>query len=90
MFPPAEVLKRVDVSDYKDMDEARKLIFDLIVQYRRMKNSGVVAVYQKERFDEYSNFARIGDGSLEERQGPGVYWGDGKAVIPSWNTITLL
>ena len=63
-FPPAEVLKRVDVSDYKDMDEARKLIFDLIVQYRRMKNSGVVAVYQKERFDEYSNFARIGDGSL--------------------------
>lgn len=64
IFPPAEVLKRVDVSDYKDMDEARKLIFDLIVQYRRMKNSGVVAVYQKERFDEYSNFARIGDGSL--------------------------
>ena len=64
MFPPAEVLKRVDVSDYKDMDEARKLIFDLIVQYRRMKNSGVVAVYQKERFDEYRNFARIGDGSL--------------------------
>lgn len=64
MFPPAEVLKHVDVSDYKNMDEARQLIFDLIVQYRRMKNSGVVAVYQKERFDEYSNFARIGDGSL--------------------------
>lgn len=64
MFPPAEVLKRVDVSDYKDMDEARKLIFDLIVQYRRMKNTGVVAIYQKDRFDEYSNFARIGDGSL--------------------------
>ena len=64
MFPPAEGLKHVDVSDYKDMDEARKLIFDLIVQYRRMKNTGVVAVYQKDRFDEYSNFARIGDGSL--------------------------
>ena len=64
MFPPAEVLKHVDVSDYKDMNEARQLIFDLIVQYRRMKNSGVVAVYQKDRFDEYSNFARIGDGSL--------------------------
>lgn len=64
MFPPAEVLKNVDVSDYKDMDEARQLIFDLIVQYRRMKNSGVVAIYQKERFDEYSYFARIGNGSL--------------------------
>jgi len=64
MFPPAEVLKNVDVSDYKNMDEARQLIFDLIVQYRRMKNSGVVAVYEKDRFDEYSNFARIGEGSL--------------------------
>lgn len=64
MFPPAEVLRRVDVIDYKDMDEARQLIFDLIVQYRRMKNSGVVAIYQKDRFDEYSNFARIGNGSL--------------------------
>ena len=64
MFPPAEILKNVDVSDYKDMDEARRLIFDLIVQYRLMKNSGVVAVYHKDRFDEYSNFARIGEGSL--------------------------
>jgi CheY-like chemotaxis protein len=64
MFPPAEILKRVDVGDYRDMNEARQLIFDLIVHYRRMKNTGVVAIYQKERFDEYSNFARIGNGSL--------------------------
>lgn len=64
IFPPAEVLKNVDVSDYTNMDEARQLIFDLIVQYRRMKNAGVVAIYQKDRFDEYSNFARIGEGSL--------------------------
>ncbi|MDR1500019.1 MAG: phosphoenolpyruvate synthase, partial [Tannerellaceae bacterium] len=64
MFPPAEILKRVDVGDYRDMDEARQLIFDLIVHYRRMKNTGIVAVYEKERFDEYSNFARIGNGSL--------------------------
>ena len=64
MVPPAEILKHVDVSDYKNMDEARQLIFNLIVEYRKMKNSGVVAIYQKERFDEYSNFARIGDGSL--------------------------
>ena len=64
MFPPAEVLKHVYVSDYKNMDEARKLIFDLIVEYRRMKNTGVVAIYQRDRFDEYSNFARIGEGSL--------------------------
>lgn len=64
MFPPAELLRGIDVSEYKDMDEARHVIFDAIVEYRRMKNTGVVAVFMKERFDEYSNFARIGEGSL--------------------------
>ena len=29
-----------------------------------MKNQGVVAVFQRDRFDRYSNFARIGEGSL--------------------------
>lgn len=64
MFPPAMILKKVDVSEYAHMEEARQLISDLIVGYRRMKNQGVVAIYQKERFDQYSNFARIGNGSL--------------------------
>ncbi len=64
MFPPAVILKKIDVSEYDDMNEARRLIADCIVGYRRMKNEGVVAIYQKDRFDEYSNFARIGNGSL--------------------------
>ena len=64
MFPPAELLKKIDVSAYKDMEQARQFIFDIIVQYRKIKNVGVIAVYRKERFDEYSNFARIGNGSL--------------------------
>ncbi len=64
IFPPAEILRQIDVNDYMDMDEARQFIFDVIVQYRKMKNTGVVAIYQKDRFDEYSHFARIGEGSL--------------------------
>ena len=64
IFPIAEFLKVIDTSDYADMDEARQVIFDAIVRYRIMKNSGVVAVFQKDRFDEYSNFARIGEDSL--------------------------
>ncbi len=36
MFPPAELLKRVDVSEYAEMDEARRFIFDIIVEYRRI------------------------------------------------------
>jgi len=64
IFPIAEFLKDIDVSDYADMNEARQVIFDAIVKYRKMKNAGVVAVFQKDRFDEYSNFARIGEDSL--------------------------
>jgi len=64
IFPIAEFLRDIDVSDYEDMDEARQVIFDAIVKYRKMKNSGIVAVFQKDRFDEYSNFARIGEDSL--------------------------
>lgn len=64
MFPVAEMLKKIDVSAYAKMDDARELIYQAIVEYRRMKNTGVVAVFEKDRFDKYSNFARIGDGSL--------------------------
>ncbi|MDR0422330.1 MAG: phosphoenolpyruvate synthase [Proteiniphilum sp.] len=64
MFPVAEMLKKIDVLEYADMHDARELIHATIVQYRRMKNTGVVAVFEKDRFDQYSNFARIGEGSL--------------------------
>ena len=64
MFPIAEVIKRHRSMSIEDMPATRQLIFDLIVKYRRMKNRGVVAIFHRDRFDYYSNFARIGQGSL--------------------------
>lgn len=66
MFPLAEFLKNISVDNNMstDMHKVREIIFDAIVHYRKVKNRGVVAVFQRERFDQYSNFARIGDGSL--------------------------
>ncbi len=64
MFPPAVILKHVDVDEYQDMNEARQLVFDLIMNYRRLKNEGVLANYRQDMFDEYSHFARMGRGSL--------------------------
>ncbi len=65
MFPIAEIIKihRTDATP-EAITAARQLFFDLIVKYRRMKNRGVVAEFRKDRFDYYSNFARIGEGSL--------------------------
>lgn len=64
MFPAAEFLKQITWDSLQDVDAHRKVIFEAIVKYRKMKNQGVVAIFQRERFDRYSNFARIGEGSL--------------------------
>ncbi len=64
LFPIADFLRRIKWKENPDLDAHRQIIFDAIVQYRKMKNQGVVAVFHRDRFDRYSNFQRIGDGSL--------------------------
>ncbi len=64
LFPIAEVLKKITWNSFQDIDMHRQIIYDTIVAYRKMKNQGVVAVFHRERFDAFSNFARIGEGSL--------------------------
>lgn len=64
MFPLAEFLRDLSITSIEEVDEARKIIFDAIVSYRRIKNQGVVAVFMSDRYDSYSNFARIGEGSM--------------------------
>ncbi|KAA6346973.1 hypothetical protein EZS27_005554 [termite gut metagenome] len=64
VFPVAEFLKPITWESLQDVDAHRHIIFESIVKYRKMKNQGVVAIFQRDRFDSYSNFARIGEGSL--------------------------
>ena len=64
IFPVSQFLKTVTWHKLQDLDAHRQIIFDAIVQYRRMKNIGVVAVFDRLKFDRYAHFARIGDGSL--------------------------
>lgn len=64
IFPIAEFLKPITWNSLQDVDAHRKIIADAIVKYRQMKNQGVVAIFKRDRFDSYSNFARIGEGSL--------------------------
>ena len=64
LFPISEFLKKITWHSLQDVDQHRQIIYDAIVSYRRMKNRGVVATFKRDRFDRFSNFARIGDGSL--------------------------
>ncbi len=64
IFPVSAFLKHVTWHKLQDVDAHRQIIFDAIVQYRKMKNVGVVAVFDRGKFDAYGHFARIGEGSL--------------------------
>ncbi len=64
IFPVSAFLKNVTWERLQDVDAHRQIIFDAIVQYRHMKNIGVVAVFDRMKFDKYAHFARIGEGSL--------------------------
>ena len=64
IFPVSAFLKKVTWHKLQDVDAHRHIILDAIVQYRQMKNIGIVALFDRLKFDSYSHFARIGEGSL--------------------------
>ena len=64
LFPICDFLKKITWRTLQDVDAHRQYIYDAIVSYRKMKNRGVVATFRRDRFDRFSNFARIGEGSL--------------------------
>lgn len=92
MFPIAEVIKQHRFQSIEEAPAVRQLFFDLIVKYRKMKNRGVVAVFRKDRFDHYSNFARIGQGSLGGK-GRGLAFIDSiikkNPICDNFNGITI-
>ncbi len=92
MFPIADVIKTHRFISIDEAPAVKQLFFDLIVKYRKMKNRGVVAVFQKGRFDYYSNFARIGQGSLGGK-GRGLAFIDSiikkNPVCDNFNGITI-
>ncbi len=92
MFPIADVIKTHRFISIDEAPAVKQLFFDLIVKYRKMKNRGVVAVFQKGRFDYYSNFARIGQGSLGGK-GRGLAFIDSiikkNPICDNFNGITI-
>jgi len=64
IFPIAQLLKYLKLSDFKSVDEVRNYIYRAISSYRMSKGRGVIAKFDKNSFDEYLIFSRIGDGSI--------------------------
>lgn len=64
LFNIASFLKNLSLDDFDSIDHARTFIFDTIADFRMNKGRGIIAKFYRETFNEYLNFARIGEGSI--------------------------
>jgi CheY-like chemotaxis protein len=64
LFPLGDMFRDDKRSDFKDLDEVRRYIYDNIGSFRLQKGRGIIAEFDKEKFDEYFIFSRIGRGSI--------------------------
>ncbi len=64
IFPIAQLFKYIKLSDFNNLNEARDYIYRSISSYRMSKGRGVIAKFDKNSFDEYLVFSRIGDESI--------------------------
>jgi len=64
LFPLADLFKLFSSDDFKDIDEVKRFVFDAIAFFRLNKARGVIAEFNRESFDEYLSFTRIGQGSI--------------------------
>lgn len=64
IFPLASLFKKFSTDDFKNLDTLRMFILESIAAYRINKGRGVIAQFNRDNFDEYLTFTRIGAGSL--------------------------
>ena len=64
LFPIAQLFKQLRLEDLGSLSEGRDYIYKAIANYRLSRARGVIAKFNRENFDEYLVFSRIGEGSV--------------------------
>lgn len=64
LFPIARKFKEFSFEDFQSPGEVRKFIYDAVSSFRVSKARGIIAEFDKNRFDAYLFFSRIGSGNL--------------------------
>jgi CheY-like chemotaxis protein len=64
LFPIAQMFKYLKPDDFHSLDDMRQFLYDAISSFRISKGRGIIAEFDKEHFDEYLIFCRIGEGSI--------------------------
>ncbi|MDT8414301.1 MAG: PEP/pyruvate-binding domain-containing protein [Flavobacteriaceae bacterium] len=64
LFPLANLFSNVEYDDFEDVEQIREFLIEAIRVYSIYRSRGVIVKFDKEKYDEYLGFARIGEGSL--------------------------
>ncbi|MFC1746266.1 PEP/pyruvate-binding domain-containing protein [Candidatus Riflebacteria bacterium] len=64
LYPLANIIKSKTLKDFDGIESLRQYLLDTIKNYRLDLGRGIVADFDKDKFDEFSVFQRIGNGSL--------------------------
>tara|TARA_R110000868_G_scaffold28686_10_gene107341 strand:+ start:2363 stop:5395 length:3033 start_codon:yes stop_codon:yes gene_type:complete len=64
LFPLANLFSNVEFDDFEDVEQIREFLIEAIRIYSIYRSRGVIVKFDKEKYDEYLGFARIGEGSL--------------------------
>jgi len=64
LFPVAQLFKFIKMEDFDSMEDMRRFIYVAISSFRLGKGRGVIAKFDRNTFDEYQIFSRIGEGSI--------------------------
>ena len=64
LFPLAASIRQYNKSHFKSVEEHRRVLVNLIRDYRTLLGQGVVARFDPETYSDAVAFARIGEGSL--------------------------
>ncbi len=64
LFTLADMIKNKTKSDFEDIEAVREYVYKTIRNYRIHSSKGTIATFDKDFFDDYTGFSRIGRGSL--------------------------
>lgn len=64
IFPVAQLFKYLTRDDFENVQAVRSYIFEAISSFRISKGRGIIAEFEKNTYDEYKTFSRIGEGSI--------------------------
>jgi len=64
LFPLAKLFAQVEYEDFSEEDHIREFLYESVKTFRIYRSRGVIAKFDRKRYDEYLGFSRIGEGSL--------------------------